>query len=269
MRLGLGSYALAWAVGVPGFPAPARPLDAFGLLAAARELGAPLVQFCDNLPLDPLTAAELQRLRGESTTAGIALEVGCRGTAPELLLRYLEIARALDARLVRTLISASGPTGLAAAEPDLCTVLPAFQRAGVILAIENYEAHPVSAFAELIRRIGSPSLGVCLDTLNSLGALESPAAVIEDLLPLAASIHIKDFDIRRVEHRMGFVVEGTSAGHGRLDIPGLVAGARAAGRDPSVVLELWTPWRGGVEETVELERAWARESMSCLGRIVS
>jgi 3-oxoisoapionate decarboxylase len=269
MRLGIGSYALAWAVGVPGFPAPAGPLDAFGLLAAARDLGASLVQFGDNLPLDPMAAAELQRLRREADDAGIALEVGCRGTGPDLLLRYLAIARDLGARLVRTLIPAPGLSGLAAAEPDLRTVLPAYERAGVMLAVENYDAHPVRAFAGLIRRIGSPSLGVCLDTLNSLGALESPAAVIEALLPLAASIHVKDFDIRRVEHRMGFVVEGTPAGKGRLDIPGMLAEARAAARAPSVVLELWTPWQGSVGATVDLERAWARESISYLGRIVS
>jgi sugar phosphate isomerase/epimerase len=138
----------------------------------------------------------------------------------------------------------------------------------VTLAVENYDAHPVPAFAGLIRRVDSPSLGVCLDTLNSLGALESPAAVIDQLLPLAASIHVKDFDIRRVEHRMGFVVEGTPAGEGRLDIPGMIAGARAGGRDPSIVLELWTPWQGSIEATVEREQAWARQSMSYLGRIV-
>jgi sugar phosphate isomerase/epimerase len=268
MRLGLGSYALAWAVGVPGYPPPQRPLDAFGLLAAARETGASFVQFGDNLPLEMLMPDDLRRLRREALEAGLALEVGCRGTGSDRLLRYLAIAQDLGACLVRTLITEPGIPGLAAAEPDLRAALPAFEHAGVTLAVENYDAHPVLAFAGLIRRLDSPSLGVCLDTLNSLGALESPAAVIDALLPLAASIHVKDFTIRRVEHRMGFVVEGTPAGKGRLDIPGMIAGARACGRDPGVVLELWTPWQGSIEATVEQERAWARESMSYLGRIV-
>jgi sugar phosphate isomerase/epimerase len=268
MLLGLGSYALAWAVGVPDFPPPTRPLDAFGLLEAAGEMGATLVQFGDNLPLEIMMPDDLQRLRANADAAGIALEVGCRGTSPDRLRRYLDVAQGLGAGLVRTLITEPGLPGLAAAEPDLRSAVPSFERAGVTLAVENYDAHPVHAFAELIRRIGSPSLGVCLDTLNSLGALESPAGVIEELLPLAASIHVKDFTIRRVEHRMGFAVEGTPAGKGRLDIPGMIAGARAGGRDPGIVLELWTPWQGSIEATVEMERAWAWESMSYLGRIV-
>jgi 3-oxoisoapionate decarboxylase len=269
MHLGLGSYALAWAIGVPGWPSPARPLDAFDLLEAARETGAHLVQFGDNLPLEVLSTRELQRLRSSADEAGIALEVGCRGTCVDRLQRYLGIAREIGARLVRTLITEPGLPGLSAAESDIRAVLPSFDSAAVTIAVENYDAHPVRAFADLVRRIGSPFLGVCLDTLNSLGALESPAAVIEELLPLAVSIHVKDFSIRRVDHRMGFVVEGTPAGKGRLDIPGIVAGAHTAGRHPGIVLELWTPWQGSIEETVYLERAWARESMLYLGRIVA
>jgi hypothetical protein len=29
---GIGSYGLAWAIGVHGYPGPARPLDAGGLI---------------------------------------------------------------------------------------------------------------------------------------------------------------------------------------------------------------------------------------------
>src|SRR4030042_1266639 len=196
MRLGLGSFALPWAVGVPGYPPPARPLDAFGLLEAAREMGATLVQFGDNLPLENLTPNELQRLRREALDAGLALEIGCRGTSPDRLLSYLAIAQDLGTHLVRTLITEPGLPGLAAAEPDLRSALPSYERAGVTLAVENYDAHPVLAFAGLIRRVDSPSLGVCLDTLNSLGALESPAAVIAELLPLAESVHVTVFTVR-------------------------------------------------------------------------
>jgi 3-oxoisoapionate decarboxylase len=268
MRLGLGSYALAWAAGVPGYPPPARPLDVFGLLEAAREAGASLVQVCDNLPLHDQPPALLDRLRGEAASAGIALEIGTRGTDPGMLERYLGIARALHAGLVRTLIPDRGRPALEEAERSLRIVLPRFEEAGVRLAIENYQNQSVIDLAGLIRRIDSLHLGVCLDTVNSFGALEAPSLAQRELLPLAASIHVKDFDIGRVDHGMGYLLEGRPAGEGRLDIDGLLAGARSSGRQPSIVLELWTPWQGSIEATVALERAWARQSMSHLGRIV-
>ena len=43
MQLGISSYTLTWAIGVPGFP-PERPLDAVGLLRKAVALGVGLVQ---------------------------------------------------------------------------------------------------------------------------------------------------------------------------------------------------------------------------------
>ena len=61
MRLGIGSYAFAWSIGVPG-RAPPRPMTAFDLVAMAVDLGVGVVQICDNLPLHLLTEPELDRL---------------------------------------------------------------------------------------------------------------------------------------------------------------------------------------------------------------
>lgn len=57
MKLGVGSYAYAWAIGVPGHQ-PARPLDAFGFLERAAGLGVRLVQICDNLPMTGWSASD-------------------------------------------------------------------------------------------------------------------------------------------------------------------------------------------------------------------
>jgi sugar phosphate isomerase/epimerase len=59
-------------------------------------------------------------------------------------------------------------------EGRLREVLPEFARAGVSIALENYEAYATRELAELVARIGSSHLGICLDTVNSFGALESP-----------------------------------------------------------------------------------------------
>jgi sugar phosphate isomerase/epimerase len=179
-------------------------------------------------------------------------------------LRYLQIAVSLGARLVRSMVV----TTMADAETEIRTVLPDFEKSGVVIAIENYEKHGVRSLADMIVRIGSRSLGACLDTVNSLGALETPQEAIAALLPHAASLHVKDFDIVRADHRMGFSVVGTPAGKGRLQVVELLDAAKRNGRDPNAILELWTPAAGSVEETVTREGQWARESISFLRRYI-
>ena len=73
MKLGVGSYTFTWAVGVPGYPV-AQPMKAFDLLETARELGAEVVQYCDNLPLTALNASERSELRQKAQNYGIDIE---------------------------------------------------------------------------------------------------------------------------------------------------------------------------------------------------
>jgi 3-oxoisoapionate decarboxylase len=266
-RLGIGSYAFAWAAGVPGRPRPAAPLDSFGLVALARDLGVRLVQMCDNVPLPG--EEDLPRLSAEALRAGVTVELGTRGTEPEHLRRMLDAARVLQSPLVRTLIAAPGSAALAEAEKNVRAVLAAYESAGVTIAIENYEAQKAEELASMVRRCGSPRLGVCLDTVNSLGALEGMDRVLDELLPLAVSIHVKDFTVRRLDHQMGFLIEGAATGTGRLDIPRLLERAAAFAREPGIILEQWTPWQDSLEATVRLERAWAGQGIEHLRRWIT
>jgi sugar phosphate isomerase/epimerase len=263
MRLGIGSYTYTWSVGVPG-QLPASPMDPEAIIDAARSLGVSVVQLCDNIPLHELDAGDLARIADHARDAGVTLEAGTRGTDPAHLRKMIGVAASLGARLLRSMITGS----LADAERDIRQVLSALAQEGITLALENYERHPVKGLAELIRRVGSPSVGACLDTVNSLGALETPAEAVEALLPLTVNLHLKDFDIVRADHRMGFSVIGTPAGKGRLDVESLIRATRVNGRDPNAILELWTPPAGRVEETVAREKAWAMESISLLRRYI-
>ncbi len=87
MRLGLSSYAYRYAVSALSAP-PRRPLAAVDLLRRAATLGLDMVQFCDNVPLDALSAQELDRVVKASHELGLAVEVGTRGLERERLLRY-------------------------------------------------------------------------------------------------------------------------------------------------------------------------------------
>ncbi|MCL4506624.1 MAG: hypothetical protein M1434_00145 [Chloroflexi bacterium] len=67
------------------------------------------------------------------------------------------------------------------------TLLPLraeFERAGVVLAIENHDR-----FAGIARKLGGCA-GICPDTANSFGALEGPGIVLETLGPLTVNVHV-------------------------------------------------------------------------------
>lgn len=264
MRLGLSSYTLTWSVGVPGYETPGQPLSAYELIELAAAHGLDLVQMADNMPLDSLTAGELAELRQFADRSGVALEVGTRGTSPALLLTYLNIAEALGSPFVRTLIT---EPDLDRAEAELHEVLPHYAGKGIAIAVENYGLHTTVQLADLFRATDSPFLGCCLDTVNSFGALEAPDVVIDRLLPYTINLHIKDFDIRRVDHQMGFEIIGAPAGAGRLAIGELKEKLHRAGRNATAVLELWTPYAGSVGETIALERSWMEQSLHYLRSI--
>ena len=142
---------------------------------------------------------------------------------------------------------------------------PAFRRAGVVLALENHDRLGSRTLAALVTELGTDWVGICLDTVNSLGALEGPEVVVEVLGPLAVNLHVKDFDVVRANASLGFDVRGRPVGGGRLDLDTLLPRLTRPGALTAVV-ELWTPRQASAEATVELERRWAEESVTHLQR---
>ncbi len=268
MRLGISSYAYTWAIGVPGHP-PERPLGFIGLLHKAAELGVRLVQVADNLPLAELPSVEFEAFERRVRELGLDIEVGTRGIRPANLSAYLRIAQRLGSPILRVVIDSPGHEPHEDEVVDILrAALPEFERARVCLAIENHDRFPAKVLARIVERLGSAYVGICLDTVNSFGALEGPQVVVDALGPWVVNLHVKDFVIQRVSHKMGFVVEGRPAGEGQLDVPWLLGALSAMGRDPNAILELWTPPQGTLAETIALEDAWARRSVTTLRRYI-
>jgi 3-oxoisoapionate decarboxylase len=266
-KLGIGFWSVPWAIGVQGYPKPQRPLSGIDLLERAVEAKVAVVQIADNLPLHELPDMELDRLREAANTRGLTLEAGTRSLDPEHLERYVAIAHRIGARVLRTVLSGSfcGPKQMAAAEAGLKQILPALERLGVTLALENNEAFAAVEFAGLIRRIASPYVGICLDTANSLGRPETLETVVEHLAEYTVVLHTKDYDIRRIDTRMGFSVVGTPVGDGRVDFDWVLAELRRRARGGiSVIVEHWPPFVGTIEETVRLEEEWLARSVRFL-----
>ena len=261
MRLGLSSFTYTWEVGVPGWPV-ARPLTAVGLVRRAAEQGVGLVQFADNLPLDRLAPDELTALQEEASALGVDLEIGTRGTDPDLLRRYARLAARLGSPFVRVVVDAGDDRPSPAELVErLRRVEGDYRGLGVTLAIENHDRFTVAQLLEVLDSAGD-WVAIVLDTVNSFGSLEPPSIVVPALGPRAINLHLKDFTIRRHRHQMGFEIEGTPAGDGLLDIPGIVG--ELEGRVRSAILELWTPPEADIDATIRKETAWAERSLEYL-----
>lgn len=262
MILGLSSYTFGWAVGVWGH-APRQPLDEHGLLDKCREHGVRLLQIGDNLPLHTFDDARLDRLGKRAANEGVQLEVGARRLSLERVTEYAEIARRLGAKLVRFVIDDADhhPT------PEAVSVMLRHSvplLAGLRLGIENHDRFSAVTLREVIESAGSDRIGVCLDTANSIGAGEGLDTVVRELGPLTVNLHLKDFQIARVPHQMGFTVEGRPAGQGFLDVPRLLGRLKPFLRCETAVLELWTPPEPEIERTVAKEESWAAQSLEYL-----
>lgn len=263
-RVGVSSYTYPWAVGVSGRPPP-RPLTVEDLLDRAVELRASVVQVADNLPLHRRTAAELAELRDRAHADGLTIEVGTRGITADILTRDLAVAVSVGSPLLRVVVD---HVGHEPAPAEIVALLrpheQAFRRAGVTLAIENHDRLTSATLAGIVHQLGEDWVGICLDTVNSLGALEGPEVVITTLGPLTVNLHLKDFDVVRSNAGLGFDVRGRPVGQGRLDVARLLRTVGRPGLQKTAVVELWTPEQATLADTVALENSWARQSVEFL-----
>jgi len=268
MRLGLGSYAYAWAIGVPGHP-PARPLSVFDLIEEAVRLEVGLVQICDNLPLTSLSASDLERFALRAKERGIQIELGTLGLNAHNLHAYLNLAQRFACSFVRLVVDAPGEEP--APEEIVARLRPLvveFGASGVKVALENHDRLRSGKLAWIVEELGPEHVGVCLDTVNSFGSLEGPEVVVETLGRYTLCLHAKDFTIRRASHRMGFILEGCPAGQGQLDVPWLL-GRLAENPHPfNVILETWVPPSNTLDETIARERTWTETGTRYLRTLI-
>jgi 3-oxoisoapionate decarboxylase len=267
MELGISSWSIPWSIGVRGYPQPERPIDAIGLLDKAVQHDVRVVQIADNMPLTELGDVELDQLSREAADRGLVLEVGTRGLEPEHLVRYITVAYRLGARALRTVLAGSllGAEHLAGAESAIRRLLRDLERHEVRLALENNEAFSAAQYSELMERIAHPLVGMCIDTANSLGRPELLETTVSRLSRYAVMLHAKDFDIQRVDTRMGFSIVGRPAGAGRVDFDLVLRHLRDAGlEDISVIVEHWPPFAGTIGATMLLEEEWLATSVEYL-----
>lgn len=264
MKWGIGSYTLPWHIGI-GDLKPQRPLDAFGLMEAALEQGAKVVQYCENLPLTRLSLNDRQALLSLARQEGIQVEVGTRGLDREEIEACAEIAAQAGSSFVRLVVDRPGdePT------PDelalrLAGFAPLFREHKMMLAIENHDRFPSEILASLVKEGGEDWLGICFDTANSLGCLEGPWEGLETLLPFLVNLHLKDVVAVREPHMLGFRVRGTPVGEGSARLRLLAQRVSEARPHVNAIAEHWLAPLATIEETAAEERVWLARSCAAL-----
>lgn len=264
-KLGISSFAYPYAVGVKGYKSGSR-MSEKNLVDEAFRLQVPVLQFGDNFPLAKLPPVKLYQLADYAEERGITLEIGMRGFTEERVRAYLKIARILKANLLRVVIDSERY------EPDPAAiiqmtehVLPELAKQRCILGIENHGRLPARQFGKIVEAVGSPYVGIVLDTVNSFACEENPREVMHHLARHTVCFHVKDYRIGRIENAMGLEVTGTIAGQGFLDIPSMINELRKKAKcDFSTILELWMHPETDIEKTLKKEKVWVQDSIAYL-----
>jgi sugar phosphate isomerase/epimerase len=97
---------------------------------------------------------------------------------------------------------------------------PVLRKHRLCLAVENHKDWRIPELLDLIKRLGSEYVGICVDTGNSIALLEDPLAVVAAYAPYAFSTHLKDMAVR--EYEDGFLLSEVPLGAGFLDLPKII-----------------------------------------------
>jgi sugar phosphate isomerase/epimerase len=130
---------------------------------------------------------------------------------------------------------------------------PVAARQRMRLAIENHKDWRIGQMLDMLRRISSEYVGVCVDTGNSFALLEDSMMVVEAYAPYAFAAHLKDMGV--AEYDEGFLLADVPLGQGLLDLPRMVQILRKARPEIQFSLEMAT--RDPLKVPCLTEKYWA------------
>jgi sugar phosphate isomerase/epimerase len=237
-------------------------LKGIQILELARSLGLEGVQFLDICEVSPrIDRRQLQEVYAHAKQHGMYLEVGLLCINPHQphkklledgggdllkgLRRHLEMIAevSLGSRSVRCYIGGPGDR-LRGRIPwrqqidDTITVAkgvaPLLRDLSLKLAIENHADLSTYELLEIVSKIGSDVAGICLDTGNTMVAMEEPLAATKRAAPFTVATHLKDAII--VFGDDGLVLSPRSVGQGVLPVAEIIQVLNSA--NPNIALSI-------------------------------
>lgn len=208
-----------------------RFADALAMLQHAHGLGAAGIQ----IGVRRWDAALAHRLRETSEETGMFIEGQISLPQDQVdtaaFAEQARLAKEAGVSVLRT-VALSGRryetfTDAAAFEDfkarswkSLTLAEPIMSRLDMTLAVENHKDWMIAELLDIMTRLSSAHVGVCLDTGNSISLLEDPASVIEAYAPFTVTTHFKDMDVRPYED--GFLLSEVPLGKGFIDLQRII-----------------------------------------------
>ncbi len=133
------------------------------------------------------------------------------------------------------------------------SVAPIVEKYRIPLAIENHKDWLIPHMLEMLKRIDSEYVGVCIDSGNSFALLENPMDTVKAYAPWAHAVHLKDMAV--CEYEDGFLLADVVFGEGTLDLPKMVEIIRKAKPRMKFSVEMST--RNPLKVPCLSEKYWA------------
>jgi sugar phosphate isomerase/epimerase len=131
-------------------------------------------------------------------------------------------------------------------------VEPMAARHRMRVAVENHKDHRVPERLDMLKKLSSEYVGVCVDLGNSFSLCEDATEAVRAYAPWAFTVHLKDQTVR--EYEDGFLFGDAALGEGFLDLPAMVRILRQAKPDVRFSLEVIT--RDALRVPVLTEKYW-------------
>ena len=265
-KVGISSFAYNFAAGYRGDFKPDHVMTPFELIDKASELGAEVVQISDNMTLEFYDADYLDEIRTCAEKCGIEIELGMRESTAERLEKYIGITQRLGGKLLRLITDGKEyKPSLDECCHVFSSLTPMLEEAGIVLAIENHDRFTSCEYAEMVKRVNHPNVGLTVDTVNSLSIEETLDEVLSNMAPYCACLHVKDYEIKRYNGGGGLKITGAKPGTGRLDLQRCYEFCCDKSRyDFNLILEAWMEPCETLEETLRTEDEWAAEGVKIL-----
>jgi sugar phosphate isomerase/epimerase len=226
MRLGLSVYGTTYAMGISSASvrSPVHPRQVIDRATGAGLEGVEIPVFLlqeDNIDDTARYAAE----------HGMFVTLAANGFDPGKLALAIRMAERLGAATVRTMIGGAklggdrrGMVGrwqpfLQQVREGLTEAAKAAERAKVNLAVENHQDLASEELLWICETIGSPYMGITLDTGNPLATAEEPLDFFRRVAPYVKNVHLKDYWLFPTEE--GYRLVRCPLGQGAIDFAGL------------------------------------------------
>jgi sugar phosphate isomerase/epimerase len=238
--------------------------EPLGYLEASHRLGAGGVQF----PFGERSAADCAKFRRQAERLAMRVEAIVTLPKDETELARFEkqvvCATQSGASLARTTMlpgrryeefktRAGFESACAQGLKSLQLAEPIAARHRLRLAVENHKDHLIGEKLEVLQRLSSKYVGLCVDVLNNFALCEDLLETVRAFAPWALTVHFKDQAIQQCEE--GFWLMDVALGEGFLPLKQMVQILRQA--KPNVPFNLEVITRDPIKVPVRTEAYWA------------